>query len=283
MENKLLVKEFPDGCPILSGKVASVASAIERYGEIPTFFTPFNKPIGMEFEIENVDLGPLPTDCPQKLDGSLFWNGIKDGSLRGRSCEFVSNPVFSKGIDYALHELENYLLRTHSPVSSIRTSIHVHCDVSAWDRRTLFYSTALYALLEELFFYTQPESRQYNAYCYRITDLRPDLIGVYPEIKYCAFNLAPVSKQYTVEFRHAAFSTDWRKNRRWIQLVCKFMRFCDMNGSNLRKIIEDTIVYDNYEKLAKTIFGKSMFLFGHEPAGLMAGNAPWAVALLENI
>lgn len=280
MENKPLVKLFPDATPALAGQAKLLKSAYSKYGDIPKFFGAFYTPIGLEFEVEKV----VVPFYGERISSNSYWNIVKDGSLRGASAEFVSLPIANHNIDYALHELQDWLTNNAEQCTgSVRTSIHVHADVSAWDSHTLYNFTALYAMLEDVLFTLHDETRQQNAYCYRITSLNPKCLGVIQNMKYCALNLAPVASQFTVEFRHSEFSTNWRKHRRWIQIVCKLIKYCTQNSDHLRKTIEDTIINDSYQRLFETIFGKSADLFSCNVPVLMERNSLWAVALLENV
>jgi hypothetical protein len=276
MDNSLLVDYFQDATPTLAGQVERISDAIETYGNIPKFFGAFYKPIGLEYEVESCNIGsgnnPAPVSSP---NGKIFqfWTVIKDGSLRNSGVEFVSKPVVGHGIDYALHEMDKILELSGPVSSSIRTSIHVHVDMSTWRIHELFYLPALYALFEEPFFSMH----------YRITQILPKTSSVVDGMKYCALNLAPVARQLTVEFRHADFSTDLRKNRRWIQVVCKFMKFAEENKESLKKIVTDTVATGDYLKLFHRVMGKSVQLFDlHSVPDMMRANAPWAIATVES-
>jgi hypothetical protein len=143
---------------------------------------------------------------------------------------------------------------------------------------------ALYSLFEKLFFSQQGPTRQNNAFCYEITDLLPNQVKVTPEIKYCAFNVAPIERQLTVEFRHGEFRKDMRFLRRWIQLVCKFMNFAGTHKQRMKGIVQSTIVSDEYLKLFKSVFGRSTILFeGQDVFNMMKSNALWAATLLESV
>jgi len=279
MDNPSLVAMFGAKAK-LAGQVERQAFAMERYGKIPTYFGAFYKPIGMEFEIENI--GPAPSGLVVYRD-SVYWKYTKDNSLRNNGVEFVSVPVSGHSIDYALYELETELgIRYPDHMDSIRTSIHVHVDVSEWSLRELFALPTLYALFEDVFFSFHNEARQNNPYCYPITSLAPNGLSVYTEAKYCALNLAPAQTQLSVEFRHANFDRDMKKNRRWIQIVCKFMKYAEEHRSELVEIVKRTVIQDDYLKLFNVVLGKSAQFFDEELVyGMMKNNAPWAIAVTE--
>ena len=291
MEDKFLV-ELYNVTPALSGQVARLSEVMNLYGDIPTFFGCFYKPIGLEYEVERIHnvMGGhgnsiWKTNPHKHKDANTvkLWTMVKDGSLRNNGMEFVSKPVVGHGIDYALHEIDDLLTNYESDCeSSIRTSIHVHVDMVEWRLRELFHLPALYALFENLFFSLHGMHRQNNPYCYKIVDLAPRSARIHGDMKYCALNLAPIEKQITVEFRHADFSKDLRKNRRWIQVVCKFMKYAEEHKENLKEIVEETVITDGYMKLFHEVMGRSVFLFDIDKVqSMMKVNAPWAIATLE--
>jgi len=262
-------------------QVARLNIAQEKYGKLDqTYFGGLNRCVGLEFEMEQAadqwqhHLG--------KVGHAIYWQGTSDGSLRNGGIELISVPVGGRNIDYALGEIGNFITKYESVKPSVRTSIHVHCDVSDLSVKSVNGLIGLYALFEPAFFHLQSEDRKNNPYCYELTDLLPKDAAVEDNMKYCAFNLAPIARQLSVEFRHADFSRDMRKNRRWIQLVCKFMHYIGRNQEQLHDILSDTIINNGYEKLFNTIFGKSVALFeGFNVKDKMKENAMWAATFWE--
>ena len=288
MDNKLLVEHFVEAVPALSGQVDRINVAQDRYGEIPKYFGAFHIPIGIEFEIEGMPGVPAanslaPLRHPLTKNNYILWSVIRDGSLRNDGIELVSKPVVGHGIDYALHEVENFLAAySNMQRRSIRTSTHVHVDMSTWRIYELFALPAFYSLFEKVLFTMHSDNRTNNPYCYEITQLSPKQARVCSDMKYCALNLAPIENQITVEFRHSDFHCDMRTNRRWIQVVCKFMKFAEANKESLRDVVVQTVATGDYLKLFHRVMGKSTILFNMpEVTGLMKANAPWAVATLE--
>lgn len=247
MASPKLVSHFGDRAAI-HDQVVYLSEAINRYGRLErSYFGGLNRAIGIEFEMESAN-GRWEHFYKRNLP--LFWKHVQDGSLKKDGVELVSRPVCGHGIDYALHEVEMFLAPNKNLITnSVRTSIHVHCDVSDFETEELDHLVALYALFENLFFAVQGPFRQNNPYCYEITSLLPGSVEVDDQIKYCAFNIAPVRTQLSVEFRHADFRLDMRTNRRWIQLVAKFMHFAGKNRARLNEIVTNTIVNDDYLKL----------------------------------
>ena len=289
MENKKLNKLY-DVQASLSGQVTRLADCSEKYGVLDkTFFSSFVKPIGLEFEVEGLE--PYLTQYLSSSPNNLLrlWTKDQDGSLRNGGVEFISVPLVGENIDYALHELEScfqnlYKLAKRQPTSSIRTSIHVHVDVSEWGIVDVYRCMAFYALFEPLLFSLQPPERIMNPYCWEVTDMLPTSVGIHSGMKYCALNLAPIERQLSVEFRHGAFNTEMRLNRRWIQVVCKLMKFIEENQGSLEDIINRTIMYEDYFKLFLRVFGKSAILFNKDHVvDFMKENALWSVLVLEHL
>ena len=277
MENKPLVEIFGDKAA-LSGQVDHLEAAISKYREIPKFFGAYLRPIGLEFEMEN---------CAARMHAfskqGIYWRATEDGSLRNSGIEMISLPLSGHNIDYALHEMEQFLKESPDTEASIRTSIHVHTDVSDWGVRDLYSLPAFYALFEPLLFSLQSERRIGNPYCYEITDLFPRQIDIDPGMKYCALNLAPAQTQLSVEWRHADFSTDMRKNRRWIQVVCKMMHYADKHKETMKEDLLRIICSDDYLKLFYSVMGKSAPLFAGDIQEMMKRNALWSATFLELI
>ena len=268
MDNRTLLKIFGEARSLIPNQVERLSVNQDKYENLRTYFKSFTRAIGIEIETEGLKKTP---------ETSNYWRWVADGSLRNNGVEFVSSPVASNNIDYALAEIEEFCTRNKA-VSSIRTSIHVHVNVGDFTLTQLYGIVGLYALFEPLFFRFQSKFRQNNPYCYPLLHLCPKTVDISENMKYCAFNLGPIPRQVSVEFRHADFSTDWLKNRRWIQLVCRLMKFAENNRDNLREIVFSTVENGSYAELLRSVMKASSFLID-EPA-LMAEGAPWAVAYI---
>jgi hypothetical protein len=264
-------------------QVKRLEASIERYGQLSqTYFRGLNRPIGIELEMEAANEWVNYASSKN----NTYWRVTKDGSLKDQGIELVSFPISGHNIDYALLEIERFFSHAKSvgglPRASVRTSTHVHADVSDFSRNHLEPLTALYALFEPLFFSQCSKARQNNPYCYPITELLPSQVEIDPQMKYCAFNPAPIQTQLSVEFRHGDFTTDIRALRRWIQLVAKFMHFSGKNRERLKEIVQRAIMQEEYAKLFSAVFGHSTILFeGLDVQKLMKANSLWAGCVLE--
>lgn len=226
----------------------------KRFPDITTYFRGFNTDIGIEVEVENVH------HPDKKL---TFWELEEDGSLKIRGLELISAPICGHNIDYALAELQEYL-DTQNCLWSHRTSIHVHIYVGDFTIAQLRTLTALYAVMEPLFFSMVADTRRGNSFCYHIRDLCPDDVSFgNNQLKYCAFNVGTgLTKYNTVEFRHMHGTSDMQMIRRWIQLIVKLHKYVK---ENTHKDIIDQILNLNttsaYQDLVFRVFGKTSILF----------------------
>ena len=200
-----------------------VEEAEDRYGKIQTFFDmpAYDNPIGIEIELE---------DYYKPVMDPMFWRREIDGSLKRHGMEFISLPLVRTQIDYALHEAEIF----SKPCSfGHRTSVHVHCNVAHYTIHQLTVLTAFYSMLEGCFFELVEPTRGGNTFCYSIIGTPPTVKwyqghngDVEQTTKYCAFNIAPVKTQLSVEFRHMHGTGDAKTLRRWVQLCAKLVYYC---------------------------------------------------------
>lgn len=283
MADRDLVTLFPDAmCPLY---LEPSAQALARYGEkIPTFFgmAVYNNPIGIEVELE---------DWKGVWSDRFYWHAVEDGSLKDHGMELVSSPLSGRCIDYAIHEL-SLILEQNSPKFSHRTSVHVHCNVSKYSRNQLITLMALYACVEEMLFSFVDGKRRGNSFAYRLVGTPAEVIFYpsnkegQPTTKYCAFNIAPVPKQMTVEFRHLEGTQDFKKLRRWLQLVAKLV-------GRVLKLPKKTCVPDFLDALEKDLVVENYILpiWGNTGKALFRREAMqrsvnigklWATTLLLN-
>lgn len=227
MADRRLVSLFPKAAKIEDNWNLDLnLDAVKKvYGELPyTFFNMeiYKNPIGIELETEDF----LGTKAPIHL-----FSRATDNSLKKHGCEFISMPLSGVMIDYALKEID--LLCKNSGVSfGHRTSVHVHVNVSEYTWNQLVTLVALYALLEEVYYSFVNETRRANTFCYRILGTSPK-VKVFPHTvegggqttKYCAFNIHPISRQLSVEFRHLEGTGDKKRLRRWIQICSKLVNY----------------------------------------------------------
>lgn len=287
MANRKLVDLYPQAkIPKFEEYSQYIGNLKKVYGELPiTFFKMpiYKNPIGIEVECE----GFYGDDFTRQL-----FSLTNDQSLKKAGVEFVSVPLKKEMIDYALVELKAILART-KVVFGHRTSIHVHVNVSEFSWNQLVTLVALYALLEEVYFSFVDSVRRGNTFCYPIIGTSP-IVEILKAngndgektTKYCAFNIAPIATQMTVEFRHLEGTKDAKKLRRWIQVVTKLVNYVDKLEPNTcrQELLAHIQAGTVQEKLIPRIWGHTAMIFNPSMVARSIENGSfWAVAcLLEN-
>ena len=283
MADRKLVAMFPSANKPLDAAEAHsfTCAAKEKYGEIPTFFglPVYQNPVGIEIEVENWNGCPIPP---------FFWQTAEDGSLKQSGMELVSLPLRGRNIDYALHELE-LIAKKNEFKFSHRTSVHVHCNVSTYTLRQLRSLVALYACAEELFFDFVDERRRGNTFCYRLVGTPAEMVFYTSDkegdvcTKYCAFNIQPVRRQLTVEFRHLEGTQDLKRLRRWIQLCGKLVGYAaELPPKSCVETVIENLTSGTLPRMYQDIWGDTAeAIFTPEQITRSVNNgALWAMALL---
>lgn len=136
---------------------------------------------------------------------------VSDGSLRANGKEFLLPPLYKENLVDAFKKV-HACIQTASigegPFSQ-RTSIHVHMNCLDWPFERVKALLFLYSIFEPLAFAYVGKKRQNNIHCVPLWNTTiankygrslPELQGSWH--KYTAFNLIPLGKYGTVEFRH---------------------------------------------------------------------------------
>jgi len=284
MEDQPLIKLFPRAQVDFESPVSRLVQGQSKFGEIQTYFGSKNymNPVGIEIEVENVPRAVNAVWDVKKVP-PIYWRNDDDGSLRNNGREFISVPLHGRNIDYAITEMERIFELGPKMDFSHRTSIHVHVNVSTYTHKQMTTLVALYALFEGLFFSFVEPIREGNAYCYPITNLSPNAVAIEENMKYCAFNLAPIARQMTVEFRHLEGTRDFRKLRRWVQLCAKLVSFVQAQDPvPMEKQLEDLLSEKAVFPLAKRIFTGSIVFFTEDQIkDSINRGALWALSYLK--
>lgn len=216
-----------------------------------TKFGLYKNPIGIEIELEGVDLDKFP-------DGIVWWTTTSDNSLKNHGVEVVSRPLSGKHIDYALLEYEKILSSQKKVVLSHRCSTHVHLNVLDLTPRQVDVLIAAYACLERLFFGMCEGHRIGNTFCSPLTDFTPFqdyLLNPSMGMKYCALNTYPIMGSYgTVEFRHLHATKSIQHLTRWLQMICKLYNAVINNEELLAEQIKNLNSVSNYFPFVQGIF-----------------------------
>lgn len=180
---------------------------------------------GIEYEIEAVN------SFNDWVDRNF--TVISDGSLRNNGREFVSAPQnYEKTLQqfYELHKGIVYLSDL-DPYSE-RTSIHVHVNCQNLEKEQILNLIRLYIITEPIWFQFISEERQNSIYCVPIysTILQSETNhGLYKLIKtwhkYTAFNILPLNKFGTIEFRHLEGTDNYERFHKWLSAINNLFLF----------------------------------------------------------
>jgi hypothetical protein len=215
--------------------------------------------VGVEFENE-LDLNQ---DVPESEHAIGYymsgWRSIKnwafhqENSLRYYGFEHVSPPTAVENIEKSVQNLFDSLLGqlcantgyeySELPFSnSIRTSVHVHFDVSQYNSIDLINFTSAYWLLEPLLMNFCGHWRRGNVFCLRLRDslyIKNRLVQnvqknlpVFRDVnitdtgyKYGSVNFSSLSKFHTIEFRAMRGVSSPEDAITWINILERIRQF----------------------------------------------------------
>lgn len=203
------------------------------YKESGLLIMPSN-PIGVEIEVEGISKR-WPGFHTQGTDMSLFWEAVEDNSLRnGAELRFRSS-LFGEDLIRALDAVSD-TLQECPYTTSVRTSTHVHYDVSLFKTtEDLLKFLAISGMFEKVLFQYLGGEREESIYCLPYSRSRGDFDalstlaknpGDYLELgRYQAINLQSIFKHGTVEFRHAGALTNKEDLLDWINIIGCLVRY----------------------------------------------------------
>ena len=223
-------------------------------------FKYINKGVGIEVELEGT-VGHLENPSP-------YWTSKPDTSLRDGMEYVLRFPVEMKDLGSALDDLTK-VLSPFKPASSIRTSTHIHVNVTTLTLSQVYNAVFAYYLVEELLLRLVPIERKGNLFCLRMNDsnsiyhlLKWSFGGRYfsifneEEAKYSALNLCTVKKYGSLEFRFMAAM--WKKSNllRWSTVLHELIfTNCDRTVTELLQMYEDLPVASLIRKMFPTTYG----------------------------
>jgi len=229
--------------------------------------------IGVELELEEVSgLAPF-----QKYLSAHNWRWYHDHSLRGDSCELITQvnglPIKGRDVLVALEALDSAVAKIKNgkhPVTSARTSTHIHIDCSDLTPSQLSNFILYYTLVEDTIIRAEAPERSSNNYCLPISasnDLRGYIarltadnwdIGTINHVahgwpKYSAFNVGSLRNLGTIEFRVFPGCYDGATILRWINIVMSLRRVAK-NPLFSPGDIPEAISGDGYDIVIDKIF-----------------------------
>lgn len=190
--------------------------------------------VGIEIENEWKDL--LGKDWPRVRN----WHHEEDHSLRYNGMEYVSTPLKSSVYAKHVQELCAALQKLPQPTNSIRTSIHVHTDVSQWNFIQILTFACTYWILEDYVSHFAGSDRMGNLFCLRLKDTCIVQTGIKQIVRrfglqdatlinhnnrYSSLNFASLQKFGTLEFRLMRGTLDAEEINTWVAMILQMQRF----------------------------------------------------------
>lgn len=188
--------------------------------------------IGVEVELE-VDKEPPVV---------FGWSKTRDGSLRGISAEYVSQPLSYEESKKFVNLLYSMLQENNVNIKdSMRAGVHIHVNFQDKTVKQLLTFIAAYYALEELFMEKMGSERKGNLFCLRLSDaeypnnciladtqnkeLRSPIFRN-ENFRYGAMNLVSLSKFGTIEFRALKTPLTPEKIINWIETLYELYNNC---------------------------------------------------------
>lgn len=207
--------------------------------------------IGIEVELEGLPTGEI-------LAEESYWDIKADNSLRnygGASGEFVLKfPLCGEDLIRALKEFSEVIGEFSSPpVTSERTSVHVHLDVRDLSPDQLYSLVVLYCVFERVLFSYCGKERETNNFCLpfylaegmvfeQLADVQNSagLLAFTDRMsdnyRYSALNLCALRKFGSIEFRQCAGTYDAARILEWANIIMCLKKY----------IMENNISFDTF-------------------------------------
>ena len=239
-----------------------------------------NTLIGIEVEVERINT----TNNVSAVDLlTNLWKSVEDGSLRNSGREFVSIPLKGKSVPFAIQILSKFLNNTNACIGhefSERTSVHIHMNVQDMTVGELMSLIYTYLIVEPLLYNFVGNDRVNSIFCIPITqscltrelkkaikfledgDVANCLHELSGWMKYTGFNLSPINKFGTVEFRHMYGTIDEPTLVNWINLILSIKKFALRN--NHKELLNRIFLMNTnseYTYFIQEIFGELSSLF----------------------
>lgn len=204
------------------------------------FFAPLNQifytgndyrgEVGLEVEVEGQNLlKELPS----------YWKNPGDNSLRGESAEYVLiHPCKRNSVRRFLKYLKDRLDKHKSVINeSLRTSVHVHLNMSSHTMVQCYNLIVLYLIFEDLLTNIAGPARVGNMFCLRARDAEyfidilakiartrqfsteRDGIADPERLRYTAVNICAITKFNSLEFRALRGTVDPDTITEWVNLL----------------------------------------------------------------
>lgn len=190
----------------------------------------------LEYNKVDADLG-IEIECETKSK-NMFpnvngWFQERDGSLRGNSVEYVSDPMKFKDVRLNLSNVNEQLDKLGIKLyKSIRAGVHVHINCLEHTPEEVAKVVALYAFFERSLLNFCGRDREYNLFCLPLVDsenviqaVNEGRVGGYIShfrsnmFRYCALNVSSLAKHGTLEFRSMETRPNLEGIADWVELL----------------------------------------------------------------
>jgi len=235
---------------------------IEALNKFPDYNL-FSSYVGIEVEVEAIKNEVNQTPA--------IWVSKEDGSLRNNGIEYVSYPTPSKKCPAIFSHLQEKLKENNTPSFSVRTSTHIHIDVTDMTIPQIQSFLLLYLCFEDVLFSIAGEERRENIFCVPLVDTQyvERVSGIFTHSlsnynfnklllswdKYTGINLKPISSFGTIEFRHLKGTDDVLLFKNWLSVILKLKKKAMENScQSLYKTIEALNTNSEYHQFAMYIF-----------------------------
>lgn len=203
----------------------------------------FTGTVGLELEVEA--LAPLPRDGHLDFTSPLTktsWLAVADGSLRGEAREYIfSQPCAREEVDFMVTRLFDKFKDMKSKINnSNRCSTHVHINMKGRTVNQLTSVIALWATFEESLIAWCGEERVTNHFCLSMQNSR-SLVEAWNQylrvgqfegmgqdrhgLKYMAFNILPLWRKGSFEFRCGGSPNDPKTVTTWATFLDAFVEY----------------------------------------------------------
>lgn len=221
--------------------------------------------VGIEIEAEFEEGGEI-------WFGDRTWRAENDGSLRGRSIEYVlQTPINRNDVVRSIDTIKKALSRSKIKIAnSLRAGVHVHVNVNDLNFDNLLKFIVCYFVLEIPLVEWCGPNRVGNQFCLRACDaefLVDEIIRAYRNndyflfdnnnIRYSALNLMALPKYGSLEFRALQTDTKLERIAPWVEILLRIKDF----SQEIREI--ESLFTEFSEKTpiewTKEVVGEDMF------------------------
>lgn len=236
-----------------------------------------NTMYGLEIEVEHLDQTnyPAPYIAIEEMSKNRF-EGVKvfwieeEASLKEIGMEFISYPIHLKNIPEYLNFIFPAIRHVFKNAEfTNRCSIHVHQSVGELQMFEVSNLYKIYSIFEDALFEFAGNNRKDNPFCRPVRNTSAEsflpttkeydpmnfAIPDVEQVKYSAFNVAPIVKQGTVEYRILPGTWDIDKIFDFVTMLDSFKETAKKESwENLNDMILKINTISNYLEFIKLVF-----------------------------